>query len=155
MLTQLARLSIESDGRYASDSELDFIENYCETIETRINTYAKVRDAAEEIIARMELEKKKADPTLFQLAGKDVTERCQSDLHRGLRYAATAVLFSDLDYLRENPLLWYRTIVHSFGFDRDIDATYAIFPTVVKDYLNDEEMTLMSSVFQVYRSVLR
>lgn len=155
MLTQFARLSVETDGRYASDSELDFIEDYCETLDTRINTYEKIRDAAVEIIPRMEVEKKKADPTLFQLAGKDVTERCQSDLKRGLRYAATAVLFNDLDYLRENPLLWFRSIVHSFGFDRDVDATYAIFPTVVKNYLNDEEMALMSSVFQVYRSVLK
>lgn len=155
MLTQLARLSIETDGRYASDSELDFIEDYCETLETRISTYEKIRDAAVEIIPRMAVEKKKVDPTFFQLAGKDVTERCQSDLQRGLRYAATAVLFSDLDYLRENPLLWYRTIVHSFGFDRDIDATYEIFPTVVKDYLSDEEMALVSPVFQVYRSVLK
>lgn len=155
MLTQFARLSIDSDGRYASDSELQFLEDYFDTVETRINTYEKIRDTAEEIIPRMEVEKKKMDPTLFQLAGKDVTERCQSDLHRGLRYVATTVLFSDLNYLRENPLLWYRSIVHSFGFAREMDATYKLFPEVAKDYLSEEELDLALPVFQAYRSILK
>jgi len=155
MLTQFARLSIDSDGRYAKDSELQFLEDYFDTVETRINTYEKIRDTADEIIPRMEVEKKEMDPTLFQLAGKDVTERCQSDLHRGLRYVATTVLFSDLNYLRENPLLWYRSIVHSFGFAREMDATYKLFPDVVKDYLSDEELNLALPVFQAYRSILK
>lgn len=155
MLTQLARLSVDADGRYASDRELKVFQDYFKSLETRIATYEKIRDAEEEIIARMEVEKKKADPTLFRLADKDVTERCQRDLHRGLRYAAIAVLFGDLDYLRENPLLWYKTIVCSFGFAREIGATYQIFPTVVKDYLNEEELELMMPVFQLYRTILR
>jgi hypothetical protein len=155
MLTQLSRLSIEADGRYATTSELQFLKDYFETIETRISTYEKIRDAESEIIPRMEVEKKTADPTLFRLADKDVTERCQRDLHRGLRYAATAVLFSDLDYLRENPLLWYRTIVCSFGFAREMGVTYQIFPNVVKDYLNEDELELMQPVFQAYRAILR
>lgn len=154
MLTQFSRLSIDADGRYASDSELQFLEDYFETVETRISTYEKIRDTAEEIIPRMEVEKKKRNPNAFKMAGKDVTERCQSDLHRGLRYAATTVLFSDLNYLRENPLLWYRSIVSSFGFLDDVDATYKIMPEIVGDYLTSEEMDLAVPVFQAYRSVL-
>jgi hypothetical protein len=155
MLTQLARLSIEADGRYATANELQFLKDYFETVETRISVYEKIRNNEEKIMHRMEVAKKAADPTLFRLADKDVTERCQSDLHRGLRYAVTAVLFNDLDYLRENPLLWYRTIIHSFGFAREIGVTYQMFPDVVKDYLTEEELELMLPVFQVYRTVLR
>lgn len=155
MLTQLSRLSIEADGRYASDRELKFLNDYFETVKTRISAYEKIRDAESEIIPRMEVAKKKADPTLFQLAGNDVTERCQRDLHRGLRYAAIAVLFNDLDYLRENPLLWYRTIVCSFGFAREMGVTYQIFPDIVKDYLSEEELELILPVFQAYRAILR
>lgn len=155
MLTQFVQLSIDSDGRYANDSELKFLEDYFETVETRINTYEKIRDAADEIIPRMEVEKKKANPNAFQIAGQDATERCQSDLRRGLRYAANTVLFSDLNYLRENPLLWFRSIVQSFGLSQDVDETYKLLPEVVKDYLESEEMDLCSPVFRAYRSVLK
>lgn len=155
MLTQLARLSVEADGRYATDQELQFFKDYFQSVETRISTYEKVRDAEEEIIPRMETEKRAMDPTLFRLGDRDVAERCQRDLKRGLRYAVTAVLFNDLDYLRENPLLWYKTIVSSFGFSREMGITYEIFPNLVKDYLSAEEAELLMPAFQLYRTLLK
>lgn len=154
MLTQLSRLSVEADGRYATDRELEFLKDYFESLETRISVYEKIRDAESEIIPRMEVEKKAEDPSVFRLGEYDVTERCQSDLHRGLRYAATTVLFNDLDYLRENPLLWFKTIVNSFGFAQEMGVTYKLFPSVVKDYLTEAELELMMPVFQLYRTLL-
>ena len=155
MLTQLSRLSVEADGRYATAQELQFLKDGFETIDDRISVYEKIRDAEAEIIPRMEVEKRAADATLFRLAERDVAERCQRDLRRGLRYAAAAVLFSDLDYLRENPLLWYRTIVCSFGFAREIGITYEILPKVVKEYLTAEEAELMMPALQLYRTLLK
>lgn len=155
MLTQLSQLSIKTDGRFASDKELRFLEDYFDSLEKRISTYKKVRDSAEEIIEKMRVEKIATDPTLFRLSGKDVTERCQHDLHRGLRYAVITVLFNDMDYLRENPLLWYRSIVHSFGFAREMVVTYQIFPEVVEDYLDEEELELLLPVFKLYQSILQ
>lgn len=154
MLTQLSRLSVEADGRYATVSELQFLKDYFASVETRISTYEKIRDAEEEIIPRMEEQKRAKDPNLFRLGDRDVAERCQRDLHRGLRYAVTAVLFSDLDYLRENPLLWYKTIVSSFGFSWEMGITYQIFPNLVKEYLTDEEADLLMPVFKLYRTLL-
>lgn len=155
MLTQLSRLAVEADGRYATAQELQFLKDYFQSTEKRISTYEKIRDNEEKIIHRMKLEKLTSDPTLFHLGSRDVTERCQRDLKRGLRYAATAMLFCDLDYLRENPLLWYKTIVCSFGFAREIGITYQLFPNLVKEYLTAEELELMLPVFQLYRTLLK
>lgn len=155
MLTQLSRLSVEADGRYGTAQELQFLKDYFESVATRVSAYEKIRDAEAEIIPRMEGEKRAADPTLFRLGERDITERCQRDLHRGLRYAATAMLFNDLDYLRENPLLWYKTIASSFGFAREIEITYQIFPKLVKEYLTNEEAELLMPAFQLYRTLFK
>lgn len=155
MLKQLARLSMEADGRYATASELQFLKDYFLSVENRISVYEKIRDAENEIIPQMEVAKREKDPTLFRLGERDVAERCQRDLMRGLRYAATATLFSDLDYLRENPLLWYKTIVCAFGFEREMGITYQILQDLVKKYLTHEEAELMMPALQLYRAVLK
>ncbi len=155
MLKQLARLSVEADGRYATASELQFLKDYFQSVENRISVYEKIRNVEEDIIPRMEAEKRAKDPTLFRLGERDVAERCQRDLKRGLRYAATAMLFNDLDYLRENPLLWYKTIVCAFGFEREMGITYELFQNLMKEYLAPEEAELMMPALQLYRTVLK
>jgi hypothetical protein len=50
MLTQLARLSLEVDSRYATDGELKFLEDYLNSVEQRISGYGKIRDAQETIV---------------------------------------------------------------------------------------------------------
>ncbi len=155
MLKQLARLSVEADGRYAMASELQFLKDCFQSVEKRISVYEKIRDAEEEIIPRMEAKKRAEDATLFRLGERDVAERCQRDLKRGLRYAATATLFNDLDYLRENPLLWYRTIVCAFGFEREMGITYQLLQNLVKEYLTPEETELLMPALQLYRTLLK
>jgi hypothetical protein len=49
MLTQLARLSLEVDGRYATDQELQFLEDYLQTVDQRLSAYEKIRNAEEKI----------------------------------------------------------------------------------------------------------
>lgn len=155
MLTQLSRLSVEADGRYGTAQELQFLKDYFESVATRISAYEKIRDAEAEIIPRMEGERRAADPSFFCLGERDVTERCQRDLRRGLRYVVTAMLFNDLDYLRENPLLWYKTIVSSFGLARKIEITYLIFPNLLKEYLTNEEAELLMPALHLYRTLLK
>lgn len=74
MLTQLSRLSVEADGRYATASELQFLKDCFETVDDRISTYEKIRDAEADIIPRMEVEKRAYDASLFRLADRDVAD---------------------------------------------------------------------------------
>jgi len=42
MLKQLSRLSNETEGRYASTVELQFIKDYVNSVDTRISAYEKI-----------------------------------------------------------------------------------------------------------------
>ena len=44
MFKQLTRLSIDADGRYATDDELKFLDDYLATVETRVSTYETIRE---------------------------------------------------------------------------------------------------------------
>ncbi|RMF23527.1 MAG: allophycocyanin, partial [Cyanobacteria bacterium J083] len=59
MLSQLSQLSIEADGRYATEAELQFLKDYINSSQTRISTYEKIRDHAEVIINQVQAEKEK------------------------------------------------------------------------------------------------
>jgi hypothetical protein len=43
MFTNLERLSVEVDGRYATPEELDFLKSYFNTLKYRISAYQKIQ----------------------------------------------------------------------------------------------------------------
>lgn len=43
MLTQFLKLSLDTDSRYSTDSELQFINDYLESVDMRIQTYEKMK----------------------------------------------------------------------------------------------------------------
>ncbi len=54
MLTQFSKLSLDTDGRYATDSELKFIEDYLDSVDIRISTYEKIKSYEEEILQEVD-----------------------------------------------------------------------------------------------------
>ena len=44
MLSQMQNLSLEAEGRYATDEELKFIPEYLKTYEIRLQTYQKLQE---------------------------------------------------------------------------------------------------------------
>ncbi len=125
MLTQLARLSVATDGRYATDGELQFLEDYLESVEQRIETYEKIRDNEEKIAhktkmlahlslgfegkADNEIEKAQQgsveqyiadyEQLRQKMSASDITQICSRDMAMVLRCGAAAMLIDDLDRL--------------------------------------------------------
>lgn len=154
MLKQLARLSVDVEGRYATDKELQFLEAYLESVKDRLSAYEKIRDNEEQIIAQWEAQKRSRNENLFELNGKDITEICRRDMTNMLRCSATFMLFDDLDRLQDGLLLWYKTIVKSFGYTKYAQINYQLIQDVIKLYLSAEEAALMLPVLQLDRAVL-
>jgi hypothetical protein len=143
MLTQLNRLSLETDGRYARASELQFLKNYFKSIEVRASAYEKLRQAETEIINKVEAKMKAMDPKLFRNAAGDFTETWRKDIVQLLRYSAAALLLNEQDHLQEGLLLWHKTIAKSYQFDRTCNTTFKVMPEVIKEYLTSEETSLL------------
>lgn len=154
MLTQLSRLSVEADGRYATAQELQFLKDYLESFELRVSAYEKIRDAEAEIIYLVEAKKQSLNPNLFKLGSQDVTEICRRDMVNILRHAAAALLVNDLDHLRSSLLLWCRTIVHAFKYKSYTEVTYKVLQDVVEQYLTPQEAALFRPILELNRIVL-
>ncbi|MBR8827942.1 MAG: allophycocyanin [Gomphosphaeria aponina SAG 52.96 = DSM 107014] len=152
MLKELGRLTVETDGRYATASELQFIKDYLESAEKRVSAYEKIRNSEETIIHRVETEKRKVFPEFFKM-GEDYVAICNKNMRALMRFATAAMLVNDLDHLRE-VLLWYNTIVRSFKYEKDSEITFPVFQEVMKMYLTAEEAAMIIPAFQVNYTIL-
>ncbi|MDS3861687.1 allophycocyanin [Thermosynechococcaceae cyanobacterium BACA0444] len=154
MFKQLTRLANEADGRFASPSELKFLKDYLETVETRMSAYSKVRDAETTITEELGATLQAQSPYIFQKGKQDHSAVCQRDRQHVLRISATSMLFGDLDSLREGFLLWYRTIINAFRDQKASQATYKVLPNIVNAHLTPEEAKLMQPALELDKSIL-
>lgn len=154
MLNQLARLSVEADGRYATTEELQFLRDYIQSLDHRLSAYKKIQAAETEIISQVDMKVQATNPNLFRKGNRDVTPTCKRDRIDVLRYSAAALLSSDLDCLRESFLLWYQTIISAFQDERASALTYQVMQEVVKQYLTPQEAALFSPIMGLNQVIL-
>lgn len=154
MLKQLTSLSIEADGRYATDSELKFLKDYFDSVELRISAYEKIRDQEEAILQSWETAKRNHKEDLFHMGDYDMTKTCRRDQTNSLRFATTAMLFDELDRFREGALIWYKTIVKSFRYQAYARVNYLLIQEVVRLYLSLEESELLIPAFELEHMII-
>lgn len=153
MLTQLTKLAQECDGRYASDAELEFLGDYLEEIDQRINTYDKIRNMENKLVEQTDIKVKSENPKAFCKNGQDLSSICQRDRKHTLRFLATAMLFNEPDKLRKT-FLWQSIIMRAFKDQNPSNLTYKMMGEVMKEEFNDEEMKLVNPALQLVQTML-
>lgn len=154
MLNQLTRLSIEADGRYASDQEMQFLDNFFESVDLRVRCYEKIRDEEEKILDRTKAKMMTENSEIFARGSKDLSSIWRRDVMIILRCTGAAMLINDLDWLRDSILLWHRTIVNANKTQHISLATYNLMPEVLKECLTEEELGLILPILQLNQSIL-
>lgn len=154
MLKSLSRLTLTADGQYATSAELTFLHQYLESVKIRISAYEKIRNNEADIIAEIEARKEKAGPNLFQMGNHDVREICRRDMTDIIRCTVAAMLFDELEQLQNRVLLWYRTIVKAFNYERNADITYDIIQSVINSHLAEAEVAAVKPFFELDHLVL-
>jgi hypothetical protein len=158
MLKQLARLAIDTDGRYATDSELKFLKNYLDSFEQRLSAYEKIRDRAETTIEEVKAERKALNEAnnsqLFYLGSEDRSETCLRDMKGILRCCAAAILIDDAERMRQAVLLWYYTIVRAFKYEKDTKIMYQVLENITNKFLTQEEAKLAKPIFKLNYTIL-
>jgi hypothetical protein len=154
MLNQLARLTVQADGRYATREELQFLRDYIESLDLRVSAYQKIQAAETTILNQIETQAKATNPKIFYLGSRDGSATCNRDRVDILRNSAAAVLSNDLDHLRESVLLWYRTIIEAYQYEQAAKVNYRIMQEVVKKYLSPQEAALISAVLGLNQVIL-
>lgn len=154
MLSQLKRLSLEADGRYATEAELAFLKSYFQTVRQRISGYEKIRDTEDLMMDEAEVQLTDVDAQVFHKGARDYTDTCRRDRKNTLRYTATAMLFNDLDRLRDGLLLWQRTIVRAVKDEQASTMTWEQMPEVLRGHLSAEEADLMMPALHLNQALL-
>ena len=154
MLSQLARLSMEADGRYASAEELQFLKEYFQSLNHRMSAYKKIQASEKEIIRKVEEQMQSLDPSLFRRGSTDVTAKWRVDAVRVLRHSAAALLINDTERLRDRLLLWFQTILGAFQAKNSSGITYDVMKKVLKQYLTAEEANLFFPILEINRTIL-
>ncbi|MEG4446301.1 phycobilisome protein [Microcoleus sp. AT9_B5] len=154
MLSQLARLSTEADGRYASAEELQFLKDYLQSLNHRISAYKKIQASETEIMQQVEAQMQSLDPNLFRRGTQDVTQKCRGDIVQVLRHSAAAMLINDNERLRDRLLLWLQTILGAVQVRNTATVTYDVMKKVLKQYLTVEERNLFFPILDNNRTLL-
>lgn len=153
MLSQLANLSVEADGRYAAQSELQFLKDYFQSLNLRLSAYQKIQAAEKEIIRDVETKILSASPDLLRRGSQDLTSKWRLDTVRVLRHSAAALLIDDRNRLRDRLLLWFQTILGSFQAKKTSELTFQIMQDAIKQYLTAEEANLFIPILEMNRSI--
>ncbi len=154
MLQHLHTLCAETDGRYASDEELLFFQDYLKTARLRFALYQKLQHIEPTLIQQILAELQQKSPDLLKMGSTDMTAKWQRDTVRTLRYMATAVLVDDADLFQERMLLWFQTIMKSFGAEASCAATYKTMQSLLSQTLTHEELQLMTPILEMSQAML-
>lgn len=154
MFQQLEQLSISIDGRYATTQELQFLRDYLATVDLRLSAYQKIRDGEIEIVDRLQHKIHEIKPEIFNSNSEYRKEKCYRDCRMVIRSASAALLVNDLARLKENTLLWQRTIIKAFQLNSLAEITYEIMPSIIQEFLTSEEFSLIEPILQLNQTVL-
>lgn len=154
MLTQTQNLYQETDGRYATDEELQFFRDYIESFPLRLTTYNKIRTSEALIVQQVQSQIRARAPHLLQRGDQDLSGKWKQDTLRILRHSALALLIDDQERLRDRLLLWFQTIMRAFNAQDSCDVTYSIMQKVVESLLTPEEAALLHPILEYNRQIL-
>lgn len=154
MLTNVQALVAATDGRYASDQELMFFQQYLGSVSTRLRAYQKIQRAEPQIISQVMARLKAKNPDIFLVGEQDLAAKWQRDTVRVLRYSATALLLDDEERLKDRLLMWFQTIMRAFGAQASCALTYATMQEVMTQHLNGEELRLFLPILELSRTIL-
>lgn len=154
MLSQLERLSLNAEGRYAADDELQFVSDYVQSFYLRVETYQKLQAAESAIVQQVQARIRAIDPNLLKNGNEDLSAKWKRDTVRVLRYSAVAMLLNDPDSLRDRLLVWMQTIMRAFGAQRSCDVTYQVMQDVVKQHLTPIQASLFCPILELNRRSL-
>ncbi|PZV15824.1 MAG: phycobilisome protein [Leptolyngbya sp.] len=154
MLSQLQKLSYETDGRYATDDELEFVSEFGRSFYLRVETYQRLQTMEAIIVQQVLTKMQLLEPSLFHSNTVDVTAKWKRDTIRVLRYSAIAMLLNDPDSLRDRLLFWFRTIMKAFDAQRSCSVTYAVMQDVVKHHLLPTQARLFCPILEMNRQIL-
>lgn len=129
--SQLNDLISQSEGRYLSNSELQGIKQYLQTVSERAKIYDILKTKSDPLI-RLALKKFMAlHPDVMKKHGK----RCYYDMTEVMRYIALSVLRDDPQFFKEAMALWETNILAAYQKQYPCLVCYRCLQEVIHENL--------------------
>lgn len=154
MLSQLRRLKLETEGRYATDAELQVLTDYVQSFKARLQAYEALQATEDKVVQEAMTTIATRYPEVFRRGGETLMSKWKNDTVRVWRYTAITVLMNDPTTFQECFLLWFQTIMRSFDTQKSCDITYSVMQDVAAHHLPSESLALVSPVLELNRQVL-
>ena len=154
MLKKLTRLSVKVEGRYATEDELQFVNDYLSSVDSRMSFYEKIRDAEPEIVDTTISKMRAKDENIFSKDSMNIDAICIRDMKIILKAMTTAILIDDLERLKDGLLLWHLTIMRAMNVRNISNLVYQTMLAIVKDYLSSEEEKFVAPALQVSQTLI-
>jgi hypothetical protein len=154
MITQLRELTLKADGRYATDTEMAFMNTYLASFERRLAIYQTLQAKESDIINEVEANLKAQDPYLLMRGIEDFSTKWKADTVRVFRLTAMAMLMDDLDRYKERFLFWFQTLMRAFKTQKSCEATYRLLQESVRKHLSDADAALVCPILEINREML-
>lgn len=154
MLSQCEGLSRGTEGRYATDAELDFFLSYVESYPQRLSLYQKLQNIEADIVNAVHDRLMADHPHLLKSRKRNISVKWKRDTLRTIRMSAMAILLDDPATLQDRYLLWFQTVMGAFKAQKSCDMTYSIMQEVIEDILDPAECNLLLPILELNRTAL-
>jgi hypothetical protein len=154
MLSKLNQLGTQTDGRYASDNELEFVDSYIASFDNRIAAYQTIKSLEKEIVEAVLKRLQTSHPDILLPKGENLQAKWRQDTYRVLRHSAMTVLVDDPELLKQQFLYWFQTIMQAFGAQQACNITYKIMQDVVREMLPADIADILCPILEVSRKML-
>jgi Phycobilisome protein len=140
----------QADGRYFTDAELQPLENFLQTYQTRVMTYHLLKQQSEALI----------DLTLYKLQRLEpdtVTnhrDTCKRDMSYVIQALALSLLRDDEAAFREQLILWMQNIMVALRKEAQSARAYKLFQEVVTEKLPANSAALINHYLGLFVDAL-
>lgn len=154
MLKQLKQLALETEGRYATDTELQFIKDYLQSAETRISAYETIRDREEELLDTVQTHALEEQKDCFIINNQNRQNTARRDSQFIMRHLGASILTNDQVRYRDGILVWHRTIMNAQKLQDCSRVTRNAEYQVLEQMLTEEEFKLAKPALMIGKSFL-
>ncbi|HEY9700119.1 MAG TPA: hypothetical protein V6D10_22895 [Trichocoleus sp.] len=153
MLIELHKFAQKIDSRYATDQELTQIEAISTSFAARLALYSKLARAEEQILNELYRRIAISHPNLFILNNKNVVEQCKNEVRYTFHHAIQALLLGE-DWLQEDLLLWFQTIIRSLRLQPVCKVIYTTLENLLSTTLPSAESQMICPIIQTVKQSL-
>ncbi len=148
MLSQTRALLQATEGRYATDAELQFLEDYAQSFPARLRAYQALRQQERELMQKTYMRLRSRHPEIFASWDKNTIRNWQRDTTWVLRFSALAMLLDDEETLRDRLMLWFQTIMRAFNMQKTCYHTYTTLKELSLEMLGQESGLLLGQILE-------